>query len=124
MKETALFVGWGETHPGREHIAVKHFHEWGEKLETLKLEGLIEGFEHVLLAPHGGALDGFTLVYGEPEKLAMLLQREDMHRFEVRARQDHGHFSVIWAATGGRVPREVALVEEILPEYEREPALV
>lgn len=124
MGDTALFVGWGGTHPGREHFAQKTFAEFVEILEELKAEGEIERFETVLLAPHGGELDGFTLVYGEPEKLAALPMREDLHRLRSRAMLDHARFSVILATVGEGVTRELSLTREIVSEYIHEPALV
>lgn len=124
MRETALFIGWGGTHPGREGFAQKTFAEFVEILEDLKAAGDIERFETVLLAPHGGELDGFTLVYGEPEKLAALPMRTDLHRLRTRAMLDHAKFSVIFAVVGEGVERELALSKEILSEYSREPALV
>jgi hypothetical protein len=120
----ALFVGWGGTYPGRERFALAHFAEWTEFLKRLEAEGEIERFETVVLAPHGGELDGFTLVYGTPEKLAALPIREDLRRLRTRATLDHAKFSVIWATTGEDVAHEYSLSEEALSEYEREPALV
>ncbi|MGE5691832.1 MAG: hypothetical protein ACM33B_14860 [Pseudomonadota bacterium] len=124
MVDTALFVGWGKTYPGREPFALKHYEEFIGILEKLKAEGLIERFEPVLLAPHGGDLDGFVLVYGEPDKLVVLRQREDLHDLQLRAMLDHAMFIVIEAFVGTAVAKQYALFEEIIPEYKREPALV
>lgn len=124
MTETVLFIGWGMTHPGREQLARKTYEEFIEILRALKSEGEIEGFETILLAPHAGELDGFTLVYGAPEKLAALPMREDVHRLRLRATLDHGKFSVIQGMAGDAVERELSLLHEIVAEYEREPALV
>ena len=124
MRDTALFIGWGGTHPGRERFAQQTFAEFVEILEGLKVEGEIDRFETVLLGPHGGELDGFTLVYGAAEKLAALPLREDLHRLRTRAMLDHAKFSVIFAAVGEGVARELALLAEIVSEYSREPALV
>lgn len=120
----ALFIGWGGTHAGRERFALKHFAEWEAILTQLKADGEIERFETVELQPHGGELDGFTLVYGAPEKLAMILARDDLHRLRMRAALDHAKFGIVWATTGEGVEHEFALFEEALSEYEREPALV
>jgi hypothetical protein len=117
MHDTALFVGWDETHPGREEFARKHFAEWVEILTQLKAEGEIEDFENVLLAPHGGVLDGFTLVYATPETLATLPMRENLHRLQVRASLDHATFIVVPATAGVGVEREFALVHEAIEEY-------
>lgn len=124
MTETVLFVGWGMTHPGREQLARKTYAEFIEILGTLKAEREIDGFETFMLAPHAGELDGFTLIYGTPEKLAELPMREDLHRLRMRAHLDHAKFSVIQGVAGGAVERELSLLEEIAAEYEREPALV
>lgn len=123
MHETALFVGWGGTHPGREQLALKTDAEFMHILNELQAQGEIERFETVLLAPHGGELDGFTLIYGAPEKLAALPLREDLHRLRMRAKLDHAKFSVIPAVTGEEVERELALLGEIVAEYSHEPAL-
>lgn len=123
MSDTVHFVGWGRTYPGRELAARKHYAEFVEILNRLEAEDEIERHETVLLSPHGGDLDGFTLIYGAPEKLAVLPMREDLHRLSREAELDHATFIVIPAITGERIEREFALLEEILPEYERAPAL-
>ncbi len=119
----ALFIGWGGTHPGRERYALEHFAEWHEILERLKADGEIERYETIELAPHGGELNGFTLVYGTPEKLSQLLWRDELVRLRTRAILDHAKFSVIWAMAGDAAEREVSAWGEALAEYEREPAL-
>lgn len=124
MRDFALFVGWGGTHPGREPFALKHEAEWQEILTRAKAEGQIDDVETVLLAPHGGELDGFTLVYGTPEKLAALQMRDDLVALRTRAMLDHAKFSVIPAIVGEGVEKQYAIFKEALAEYEREPALV
>ena len=122
MKETALFVGWGRVHPGREKIALEGYHEWIEILAGLKRQGEIDDFQTVLLGPHGGELDGFTLIYGDPIKLMEITGREDMHLLQLRAEREFAKFSVIPAIVGERVEREFKLVEEeILPVLEPTP---
>lgn len=124
MRDFALFVGWGGTYPGREPFALKHEAEWQEILTRAKAEGEIDDYETVLLGPHGGELDGFTLVYGAPEKLAALQMRPDLVALRTRAMLDHAKFSVIPAIIGEEVAKQYAIVKEALAEYEREPALV
>lgn len=123
MSDTALFVGWGDTHPGREAFAHKHFAEFTEILEGLEAAGEIESFETVLLDPHGGDLDGFTLVRAAPEKLVELWLRDDLNRLAARARLDHARFRVIWATTGEGVRAQFALTMDALAEYEHQTAL-
>ena len=118
MSNAAIFVGWGRTYPGREPFALKHFDEWVEILTQLKTKGEIEKFETVLLEPHGGELDGFTLVYGVPEKLAMLPLREDIRQLQTRALLDNAYFIVTGAITGDAVKRQFELFEQVVAEYE------
>jgi hypothetical protein len=123
MADTALFVGWGGTHPGREHQARRLFDEFLEILAELQKTGEIESYEPVLLGPHGGELDGFVLVRGEPSKLIALQLREDMNALRARARTHHAKFSVILAAIGEGAKRELVLFDEAVAELEREPTL-
>ena len=125
MKETALFVGWGGTYPGRERSGLKTFHEWITILEEAKGEGEIDDFQTFVLSPHGGELDGFTLVFGDPVKLMQLTEREDIKRLRLHAVREQAKFSMIFAFTGERVEQEFKLLEEeILPEIERIPIAV
>lgn len=125
MKETALFVGWGGTYPGREHTAFETEKVFTEILEELKAKGEIEDYIPVLLGPHGGELDGFTLIIGDEMNLMQLAMREDLHRLQLRAEREHAKFSVIPAVIGERVGREYKIVEEeILPIFDRTPVTV
>ena len=124
MRDFALFVGWGGTHPGREPFALKHEAEWQEILTRAKAEGEIEDFETVLLGPHGGELDGFTLVYGTPEKLFAMQMRDDLVALRARAMLDHAKVSIIPAIVGEGLEKQFAIFKEALAEYEREPTLV
>ncbi len=125
MKETALFVGWGGLYPGREHFALEGYHEWIKILEELKAKGEIEDFLSVTLTPHGGELDGFTLVFADPAKLMEITLREDMHRLQLLAEREFAKFSMIPCAVGEKVEKEFKfLEEEILPILERTPVAV
>ena len=124
MRDFALFVGWGGTYPGREPVALKHFAEWEEILTRAKAEGEIEDFETVLLGPHGGELDGFTIVYGIPEKIFAFQMREDIVALRTRVTLDNAKFSIIPAIAGDGIEKQLLLYKEALAEYEREPVLV
>jgi hypothetical protein len=120
VKETALFVGWGRVYPGREQLALEKYHEWITLLEELKAEGEIEDFLTVTLAPHGGELDGFTLVFADPVKLMEITGRADMHKLQLLAEREFAKFSMIPCAVGEKVEKEFKLLEEeILPILER-----
>lgn len=125
MKQTALFVGWGGTYPGREHLALEGFHQWVTILDELKTKGEIEDHLTVTLGPHGGELDGFTLVFGDPLKVMEITEREDVRRLRLLAEREFAKFSMIPAIVGERVEEEFKLYEEeILPILERTPVTV
>jgi hypothetical protein len=125
VKETALFVGWGGTYPGRERSGLHTYHEWIRILDEAKDRGEIEDWQSFVLAPHGGELDGFTLVFAEPVKLMQLTEREDVQRLRMHAVREQAKFSMIFAFTGERIEQDFKLLEEeILPEIERVPVAV
>lgn len=124
MTDTALFIGWGPTYPGREHHARKLFDETLEIFEAQKRAGEIESFEPVLLGPHGGELEGFIIVRGDPAKLMELQMREDIQRLRIKAQTLSAHFGIVFATIGDGVKRSFALYDEIVKELEREPELV
>ena len=116
MQETATFVGWGARLPGRELSAIQTFKEFTELLEDLKQTREIEDYLPVVLGPHGGELEGFVLIFAEPEKIAKIVKREDVHKLQLRAQFEHTKFSVIPAVVGKGVEAEYeVLVEDVLP---------
>ena len=76
MANAVLFIGWNRPIPGREQQAMGSFQKGGEYWAKLQSEGKIESFEPVLLAAHGGDLNGFVLIKGDAEKLAALRQED------------------------------------------------
>ena len=124
MTDTALFIGWGGVYPGREHHAFKLFDETKELFAELKRQGEIVEFEPVLLFPHGGELDGYFLVKGEPAKLAAIQMRPDMEKIRIEASACFAKLSIIPATVGDDVKRFLTQFDEAVTEIEREPALV
>ena len=85
MADAALFIGWGQVVRGREKRAVQVFNESVEYWGGLQGDGKIEDFEVVLLAPHGGDLQGFALLRGSAEQMSALRADEEFERRTVRA---------------------------------------
>ena len=75
MADRVLFIGWNRPVVGREQQAMELFQKVVEFYGKLQADGRIESFEPVILAAHGGDLNGFFLLKGEAGKLAEL--RED-----------------------------------------------
>jgi hypothetical protein len=96
-------IGFGLPVRGRERQAVKVFGEALEYYARLQQQGEIESFETVLLDPHGGDLGGFTLVRGDPDKLAGIRTSEEFLRLNIRADLITEGFGVIGAVLGEQV---------------------
>jgi len=75
MADRVLFIGWNRPVVGREQQAMQLFQKVVEFYGKLQADGRIESFEPVILAAHGGDLNGFFLLKGEAQKLAEI--RED-----------------------------------------------
>ena len=100
MAGEALFLGWGPVVRGREQTALTVFQETLEYYGKLQQEGMIESFEPVLIAPHGGDLAGFILLRGERGKLDEIRSSEEFERAVVRAGSVVDNVGVINASTG------------------------
>jgi hypothetical protein len=85
MADAALFIGWGQVVRGREKRAVQVFNESVEYWGSLQGDGKIEDFEVVLLAPHGGDLQGFALLRGSQDQMGALRADEEFQRRTARA---------------------------------------
>jgi hypothetical protein len=69
MADAALFIGWNRPVVGRETQAGAFFKESLALYASWQKEGKIESFEPVLLASHGGDLNGFVILRGDSKKL-------------------------------------------------------
>ena len=76
MSNGVLFIGWNRSVAGREPQAMKLFMNVLEYYGKLQKEGKIESFEPVILAAHGGDLNGFVLIRGEEKKLDEIRREE------------------------------------------------
>jgi hypothetical protein len=74
MADRLMFVSWGTVVRGREEVALEVFNETLGLYGRLQQDGRIEGFDTVLLTPHG-RIEGYFEVHGTAEQLAAL--RED-----------------------------------------------
>lgn len=100
MADTALFIGYGPTIPGREQRALALFNEVLGYYTKLQQRGEIESFEAVLLEPHGGELGGFLLLRGEAEKLDRVRRSEEFLGYNAQAGLVVLNFGVVGAYIG------------------------
>ena len=100
MADAGLFIGWGAPVYGREAKGLEVFNESLEYYGRLQQDGVIEGFETVILEPHGGELAGFILLRGSEEKLALLRVDDEFVRMSTRAGLIVEGLGVVGAALG------------------------
>jgi hypothetical protein len=116
MAGEALFLGWGPVVRGREQIALQVFQETLEYYGKLQQEGRIEGFEPVLVAPHGGDLGGFILLRGERGRLDEIRSSEEFERLVVRAATVVDDVGVINAFTGEALGQAMSRFQSVSQE--------
>ena len=105
MADSGILVGWDRVAPGEDVAAVELWAEMSVYLTQLHAEGVIDQFEPVLLGAHGGDLNGFILIRGEPEKLSRLRNSDAFQRLVVRANKRLLGFRVLRAHFGAEVQK-------------------
>jgi hypothetical protein len=114
MSSNVVFFGWNHPIPGREAISGAHFQEYMQYLGGLQQAGTIQSFEAVLLDPHGGDLNGFALIRGEPAKLDALLASDVWVTHLTRAGLHLEGVGMIRGATGELVMERMALWAKLI----------
>jgi hypothetical protein len=109
MAGDALFIGWGQVVRGRELKALEVFEESLAYYGRLQQEGRIDGFEPVLIEPHGGGLAGFVLLRGSRSSLDEARSSEEFRRLTVRAASIVDEVGVIDAYTGEALGDQMTL---------------
>jgi hypothetical protein len=100
MAMGALFLGWGPVVRGREQKSLEVFQEALQYYSRLQQQGEIQSFEAVALEPHGGDLDGFLLIKGDPDKLARLRGSDEFIALTTRAQQVVDNVGIVGAFVG------------------------
>jgi hypothetical protein len=116
MADAGLFIGWGGAVHGRERKGLQVFNEAVEYFQGLQKAGEIEGFEAVLLEPHGGDLNGFFLLRGQRDRISRVRGSDELQRLNTRANQIVEGYGVVGASLGEGIPSQIALYEAQLDE--------
>jgi len=95
MTDSALFIGWNRSITGREQQAMDLFMKVMEYYGQLQNDGKIESFEPVVLANHGGDLNGFVLIRGDATKLDEVRREETFTNFTIEANFCLQNFGVV-----------------------------
>lgn len=100
MSSNVIFMGWNRPTPGREALSAELFQETLQYLGGLQQAGTIQSFQPVLLAAHGGDLNGFILIQGDSAQLDALASSDEWFGQVTRAGLRLDGFGVIRGATG------------------------
>ena len=116
MADAGLFIGWGAPVRGREAKGLEVFNETLAYYGRLQQDGVIEGFETVLLEPHGGDLQGFILVRGSEDRLAQLRVDDEFVRLSTRASMIIEGLGVVGAALGDGLQQAISTYQEAISD--------
>jgi hypothetical protein len=116
VADHALFIGFGSPRAGRERLAAQNFEDSVAYTEQLKAAGEIESAEIVTLTAHGGDLNGFFLLRGDPEKLARLTMAPEFRRLALRAGIASEHVGFVNALVDGEALRSLAAWKEAVAD--------
>jgi hypothetical protein len=117
MAGEAIFIGWGQVVRGREKQALGVFQESMEYYGRLQQDGRIDGFDVFLLAPHGGDLDGFVLLRGDPQALGEVRFSDEFERLTVRASSVIDSLGVVIAYSGDALAQQMQLFQQAADEF-------
>ena len=115
MSSNIVFFGWNRPIPGREKLSGAHFQEFAQYLGGLQQSGTIQSFEAVFLDPHGGDLNGFFLIRGEPAKLDAVMASDAWHTHMTRGGLHLDGLGAIRGATGELVMERMAQWAKLIP---------
>ncbi|HVB98954.1 MAG TPA: hypothetical protein VNJ12_06420 [Candidatus Dormibacteraeota bacterium] len=115
MSANMLLFGWNRSIPGREKLSAAHFDEFVKYLSGLQEKGTVQGFDVVLLDTHGGDLNGFFLIKGEPSKLDALVASTEWVTHITRASFHLEGSGVVRGVTGDEVMKRMAAWTGAIP---------
>jgi hypothetical protein len=116
MAGDALFLGWGPVVRGRELKALEVFQETLAYYASLQQDGRIDGFEPVLLAPHGGGLAGFILLRGSRASLDEVRSTDEFRRLIARAGSVVDDIGMIDAYAGDALAQQMSIFQAVSEE--------
>jgi hypothetical protein len=115
MSYNVVFVGCNHAVRGREAASMELFRDVNQYLGALQGEGTIDSFETVLLAAHGGDLNGFMLIRGEAGKLQAMQASEEWMKLNTRAGLLLEGNGTVNGATGDMVMQWMNTWTEVMP---------
>ncbi len=108
----ALFLGWDRPVSGKEAFALELFATTIKYLDRKKKDGFVESYEPVIVGAHGGELNGFWLIKGKPEKLAIMRGEDEFLRLITKANIALKGLGVVDAYVGDELARLMKIYGE------------
>jgi hypothetical protein len=115
MGDNIVFFAWNRPIPGREQLSAAHFQDFLQYLGGLQQTGAIQSFDVALLNNHGGDMNGFFLIRGEPAQIASLVTSEAWMTHMTRASLHLEGSGAVTGATGDLVMERMALWTSLIP---------
>lgn len=115
MSSNLVLFGWSRSIPGRERLSAEHFGQFVAYLTGLQQKGTIQSFDTVFLDPHGGDLNGFFLIRGEPGKLDGLISSSEWVTHMTRALLHLEGSGAVRGLTGELVAGRMDLWSKLIP---------
>jgi hypothetical protein len=78
-----ILIGWNRVVPGHEGLAAELYQSFVGYLTKQQEMGTIIGFQRSILHAHGGDMNGFFFIQGEPEKLLKLKKDDTFYNLTV-----------------------------------------
>jgi len=116
MADRMLFIGWGASVRGREERGLEVFNESVGLYGRMQQEGRIEGFDVVLLNPHGGHLEGYIELHGSAPQLAAVREDEEFKRTLVAASLIVDDLRIVDGYANEGVAQEMTLYQEAVAQ--------
>jgi hypothetical protein len=114
MAEAGLWVAWGVPTPGRERNALDLLVETESYLSGLQEQGLIEGYDRVVLKPQSIELGGFILIRASKDQIDGLRRDHDFELWLNRVQLVADQVGVVDAWLGDGIAEAVSLYEKAL----------
>jgi hypothetical protein len=115
MSSNVIFFGWNRSIPGREQTSAQHFQDFVQYVGGLQQAGTIQSWDAVFLNQHGGDMNGFFLIRGEPDKLSAVVAGEEWMKHMTRASLHLEGSGSVQGATGDLVMQRMQTWTSLLP---------
>lgn len=115
MENGVIVFGWNRSIPGREKVSAAHFDDFVKYLGGQQQKGAIHSFDVVFLDAHGGDLNGFFLIKGDPARLDSLVSSTEWVTHMTRASLHLEGSGAIRGVTGDEIMKRMAIWTSAIP---------